>query len=183
MKGASKIITSEHSFSEPSEESSSALMFGTAKERLDFYRREIHYETSMLSNRTNAYLYAQSFMVIAYASSMANANAGWGDLFTLVVPCLLVMLGVISSLHAWPGIKASALIIGHWHFKQEQLLRGDPAFGQAYDESPLFSDRESSENLYRKSLLFYLRSPWLFTGFWLVLGAFSLWLQLATAKI
>ncbi|RMM74311.1 hypothetical protein ALQ72_05588 [Pseudomonas syringae pv. maculicola] len=36
-------------------------LFGSPKERLDFYRREIHYETTNLSNRTNAYLSAQSF--------------------------------------------------------------------------------------------------------------------------
>jgi hypothetical protein len=29
------------------------LLFGTPKDRLDFYRREIQYETTLLSNRTN----------------------------------------------------------------------------------------------------------------------------------
>ncbi|MCW2293550.1 MULTISPECIES: hypothetical protein [Pseudomonas] len=163
---------------------SDSLMFGTPKERLDFYRREIQYETNLLADRTNAYLAAQSFLVIAYASSMANANPSWGDLFTLVVPALLALLGIISSLNAWPGIKASSAIIGHWHFKQEQLLRSEPKFGHAYDESPLFSEHESSDERYYKSLRFSLRSPWLFTIFWMVLGLFSLWLQLSsTAKL
>ena len=36
-----------------------AKMFGSPKERLDFYRREIQYETSILANRTDAYLAAQ----------------------------------------------------------------------------------------------------------------------------
>lgn len=158
-------------------------MFGTPKERLDFYRREIQYETSLLAGRTNAYLSAQSFLVIAYASSMANANDTWGELFTLVVPALLALLGVVSSLHAWPGIKASAAIICHWRYKQEHLLRSDPKFGQAYDDSPLFSEQESSKNSSYKSLLFSLRSPWLFTVFWVALGAFSIWLQLPSAKL
>ena len=156
-------------------------MFGTPKERLDFYRREIQYETNLLADRTNAYLSAQSFLVIAYASSMANANPEWGDLFTLVVPALLALLGIVSSLHAWPGIKASSAIIGHWHFKQTQLLHSEPKFGHAYDDSPLFSEHESSEERYIKSLRFSLRSPWLFTAFWAGLGLFSIWLQLSTS--
>lgn len=178
----SRVIIS-HTPEAAADSASEALMFGTPKERLDFYRREIQYETSLLSNRTNAYLSAQSFLVIAYASSMANLNPNWGELFTLVVPVLLALLGGISSLHAWPGIKASAAIIGHWHFKQEQLLRSDPKFGQAYDDSPLFCERESNEESYYKSLLFSLRTPWLFTVFWCILGAFSIWLQFATAKL
>ena len=35
-----------------------AKMFGSPKERLDFYRKEIQYETSILANRTDAYLAA-----------------------------------------------------------------------------------------------------------------------------
>lgn len=153
------------------------LLFGSPRERLDFYRREIQYETSLLAGRTNAYLSAQSFLVIAYATSMANSNDIWGELFTLVFPTLLALLGVVSSLHAWPGIKASAAIIGHWHYKQEQLLRGEPGFGHAYDDFPLFSEQESSMDSGYKSLLFSLRSPWLFIVFWAGVGAFSVWLQ------
>ncbi|MCW2292755.1 hypothetical protein M2262_002805 [Pseudomonas sp. BIGb0408] len=162
---------------------SDSMMFGTPKERLDFYRREIHYETGQLSSRTNAYLGAQSFLVIAYASSMANTNETWGDLFTLIIPALLALLGIVSSLSAWPGIRASAAIIGHWQFKQDTLLRSEPRFGHAYDDSPLFCETEACEERYRKSLLFSLRSPWLFSGFWGILGAFSVWLQFATANI
>lgn len=66
-----------------------AKMFGSPKERLDFYRREIQYETSILANRTDAYLTAQSFLVIAFASCMGNLNPEWGKLFTLVVPPFL----------------------------------------------------------------------------------------------
>jgi hypothetical protein len=49
--------------------------------------------------------------------------------------------------------------------------------GLAYDDSPLFSEHESSEKGYRKSLLFSMRTPWLFTVFWFLLGAFSIYVQ------
>ncbi|WP_263264636.1 hypothetical protein [Pseudomonas sp. RIT-PI-S] len=152
-------------------------MFGTPKARLDFYRHEIQYETTLLSNRTNAYLSAQSFLVIAYASSMANLNPEWGKVFTLVVPPILALLGIVSSLHAWPGIRAAYDIIDHWHFKQCQLLRAEPTMGLAYDDSPLFSKHEAQEKGFRQALLFSMRTPWIFTGFWVVLGVFSVWLQ------
>lgn len=50
-----------------------------AKDRLDFYRKEIQYETAILTNRTDAYLAAQSFMIIAYVMTMANENPDWGS--------------------------------------------------------------------------------------------------------
>ncbi|MBP1146077.1 MULTISPECIES: hypothetical protein [Pseudomonas] len=153
-------------------------LFGSPKERLDFYRREIHYETTNLSNRTNAYLSAQSFLVIAYASSMANMNTAWGAMFTLVVPPMLALLGLLSTLFAWPGIRAACDIIQHWHHKQAQLLLSEPVIGLTYDDSPLFSDWESSETGPKKSLLFSKRSPWLFSFFWVFLGGFAVFVQL-----
>ncbi|WP_225773558.1 hypothetical protein [Pseudomonas sp. Marseille-Q5115] len=173
----SKIITELPETPSQAQEASENAMFGTPKARLDFYRNEIQYETSLMSNRTNAYLSAQSFLVIAYASSMANLNPDWGKLFTLVVPPILALLGIVSSLHAWPGIRAAYDIIDHWHFKQYQLLRAEPAMGMAYDDSPLFSKHEAQEKGYRQSLLFSMRTPWIFTGVWAVLGVFSVWLQ------
>nr|NOY03200.1 hypothetical protein [Gammaproteobacteria bacterium] len=90
-----------------------AHMFGSPKERLDFYRGEIQYETSILANRTDAYLAAQSFLVIAFVSSMGNLNQSWGEMFTLMVPPFLALLGILSSLNAWPGIRAAYRIIEH----------------------------------------------------------------------
>lgn len=93
-----RILTSPLSDAQLTEHN--AKMFGSPKERLDFYRREIQYETSILANRTDAFLAAQSFLVIAFASCMANLNPEWGKLFTLVVPPFLALLGVLSSLNA-----------------------------------------------------------------------------------
>jgi hypothetical protein len=154
-----------------------AKIFGSPKDRLDFYRREIQYETTILANRTDAYLTAQSFLVIAFVSGMGNLNPEWGKLFTLVVPVFLVSLGILSSLNAWPGIRAAYEIIDHWHYKQSELLRSEPVMGLAYDESPLFSEMESSHKGYRKSLLFSMRAPWLFMVFWLVLGIYAFYIQ------
>lgn len=156
-----------------------ARMFGSPKERLDFYRREIQYETSILANRTDAYLAAQSFLVIAFVSAMGNLNESWGEMFTLMVPAFLAALGVLSSLNAWPGIHAAYRIIDHWQVKQSNLLRSEPLMGLAYDESPLFSEAETSRDGHRKSLMFSLRTPWIFLGFWVLLGGYAVFIQLA----
>jgi len=83
----------------------------------------------LLAGRTNAYFTVQSFLAIAYASANVHRDA----LFTLAAPALLA-LGVMSSLHVWPGIKVSAMIVWHWQYKQAQLLRSDPRFGTIYDD-------------------------------------------------
>ena len=153
-------------------------MFVSPKDRLDFYRREIHHEITNLSGRTNTYLTGQSFLVIAYASSMANTNPDWGPLFTLVMPALLALFGAFSSLSAWPGIRASCDIVDHWQHKQIQLLRCEPVIGPAYDDAPLFSSWESTYEGQDKALKFYKRSPWLLAGFWVILGVFALGIQL-----
>lgn len=173
----SKIITSAASFHE--ELSDESRIFDAPKDRLDFYRREIHFETTNLSSRTDAYLSSQAFLVIAYASSMANLNPVWGMLFTMVVPVMLTLFGVISSLVAWPGIKAACDIIDHWYHKQSGLLQSDPVIGRAYDDSPLFSNWESSDKGHRPSLLFSKRTPWMFCAFWLCLGGFAVFVHIA----
>jgi len=170
------IITPENP--PPPEPDRDQTMFVSPKDRLNFYRNEIHNEAANLSSRTNAYLSAQSFLVIAYGSSMANMNPDWGELFTLVIPPMLALLGILSSLSAWPGIKAACDIIDHWYIKQTGLLNCEPEVGRIYDDSPLFSSWESSLKGQRKSLLFSMRSPWLFSAFWLFFGGFSIWLHL-----
>ncbi len=84
---------------------------------------------------------------------MGNLNPQWASCSPLVVPAFLVLLGILSSLNAWPGIRAAYEIIDHWHYKQSELLRSEPVMGLAYDDSPLFCETESSHKGYRKSLL------------------------------
>jgi len=172
----SKIITSAAAFHEEIEQET--RIFASAKERLDFYRSEIHFETTNLSSRTNAYLTAQAFLVIAYASSMANLNPQWGVIFTMVVPVMLVIFGVVSSIMAWPGIKAACDIIDHWYYKQSGLLRSEPVIGMAYDDSPLFSAWESTDKGHKTALLFSKRTPWMFFVFWLCLGVFAVFVHI-----
>jgi uncharacterized membrane protein len=154
-------------------------MFGTVRDRLDFYRDQIHSETTLLCRRSNTYLGVQAFLIVVYASTMANLNEQWGKFFTLIVPLFLALLGVTLSAHAWPGIKASYRLIDHWYAKQTFLLRSERSASNDREGVPLFSHRETMQNGNDKALGFSTRTPWLFASVWVLLGGFSLYVHLA----
>ncbi|MCQ4312491.1 hypothetical protein NAV33_11365 [Pseudomonas stutzeri] len=152
-----------------------AEVFDTPKERLLFYRSEIHFESTLLADRTSSYLSAQSFLMIAFASSMANTNPEWGSLFRLVVPAILAGLGLLTSFHAMPGIKSSFDVIERWHQKQAELLQIEGQAGLLPNrESALFGEGNSPAggHRYKRTLLFSLRTPLIFASVWALFGAF-----------
>ena len=154
-----------------------AEVFDTAKERLAFYRSEIHFESTLLADRTSSYLSSQSFLMIAFASSMANSNPEWGPLFRLVVPAILSVLGLITSFHAMPGIKSNFEVIERWHQKQAELLQLEGQAGLlANNESALFGEGSSpvGGHRYKRTLLFSLRTPIIFGTVWLLFGLLCL---------
>ena len=152
-----------------------AELFDSPKERLNFYRAEIHFESTLLASRTSGYLSSQSFLIIAFASSMANTNPEWGALFRLVVPAVLAILGLITSLHAIPGIHASYDIIERWHHKQGELLQTEGQVGLLPNrDSALFGEGNSPAGgeRYKRTLMFSLRTPIIFGSVWALLGVF-----------
>ena len=152
-----------------------AELFDSPKERLNFYRAEIHFESTLLASRTSGYLSSQSFLIIAFASSMANTNPEWGALFRLVVPAVLAILGLITSLHAIPGSRASYDIIERWHHKQGELLQTEGQVGLLPNrDSALFGEGNSPAGgeRYKRTLMFSLRTPIIFGSVWALLGVF-----------
>ena len=55
-------------------------VFDSPKERLTFYRSEIHFESTLLASRTSGYLSSQSFLIIAFASSIDSLAASSSDI-------------------------------------------------------------------------------------------------------
>jgi hypothetical protein len=106
--------------------------------------------------------------------TMANVNPDLGKRFTLVVPLLFCALGLVTSLHAWQGMKSGYEVIDHWYFKQHNLLHGEPEMGSAYDDFPLFSKRKASAKGYCAALRFSMRSPQTLGLLWLGLGVLCL---------
>jgi hypothetical protein len=72
-------------------------------ELLMFYRREIKFQSDLLSSRLSSLLTSQSFLLIAYVSAMSGLVGSWKDPYTLLFPPVLAVLGLVLSFQAWPG--------------------------------------------------------------------------------
>ena len=148
--------------------------------RLGTFRGEIQFESQMLSSRLGAYLSSQSFLIIAYASTM---NAGWAKpgVFMLLVSLPLTLLGFVLSLDALRAIKSSYGVIQRWHDRQNALLEQHADLADYWpthhreDEPP--RDPTLSRRFHEGSL-FAIRSPWIFGIVWIYLAGVSVWLFL-----
>ena len=149
-------------------------IFMDARDRFHFYRSEIHHEINALAARNNALLAAQSFLIIAYASCMANSNPQWGDIFSLVAPVALAIFGVMSSLSVGPAITASYEIINHWQQKQNALFTMEMDLGIAGDDKPLFYEKPFTYTSYRYSTYFSRKTPVYFILLWIALGLLAI---------
>jgi len=148
---------------------------------LQFYRSEIKFETELLSNRLNALISSQSFLVIAYATSMSALFRGAPHPFILVLSVSLTVLGLVLSLHAWPGIRAAYAVIEHWHVQQGRLLaqaEGMEAYRDAFASALAGGRHGGPEERFREGTLFAKRTPWIFALAWCHFGVLAVLLYL-----
>lgn len=140
--------------------------------RLAAFRKEIQFESQMLSGRLGAYLSSHSFLVIAYASTM---NAGWAQpgIFVLLVSLPLALLGFVLSLDALRSIRTSYGVIQRWHDRQNALLE---QHGHLADYWPTDHGEDEPPHdptlgrRFREGTLFAIRSPWIFGIAWIYLA-------------
>ena len=138
-----------------------------AREHLSYFRDEIRAESQLLGTRLNAMISSQSFLTIAYASSIASSNGHWRQPFTLILPPLLALLGMILVLLARPGLIAAHIAIEHWRNKEADLF-GSRDDLKAYT---LATDDASQEELgqrRREGALFARRAPIVLIAAWCV---------------
>jgi hypothetical protein len=148
-------------------------------QKLRFYRDEIRHEYNLLSNRVSAYITSQSFLVTGFALSMGNLNPRWGDLFRIVFPLALVILGITSSILILPGIQGACDTIDLWHMKQESLYENDPRMEDYRIVRPGVRSRHGDpvDVIHQRSLLFARWSPWVFIGAWSAFGVLAVLLS------
>lgn len=145
---------------------SGALDAGSTNE-LDHIRGEIRAEINLLNSRLNALISSQSFLVIAYGASLGAGYGDWNGLFTLTLPPLFALLGLILVLEARPGLFAAHEAIGHWRHRENQLINDYPElhrFTLATDEK----SRQRMELRQHAGGLFSIRAPLIFTIAWLL---------------
>lgn len=140
---------------------------GTSTSELDHIRGEIRAEINLLNSRLNALISSQAFLVIAYGTSLSAGYGDWNGLFTITLPPLFAVLGLMLVLEARPGIAAAQEAIGHWRRRESQLIDTWPElkpFTLATDEE----SRRRMELRQHAGGLFSTHAPLIFTVAWLV---------------
>ena len=134
---------------------------------LDHVREEIRAEINLLNSRLNALISSQSFLVIAYGSSLSAGYGNWNGLFTITLPPLFAVLGIALVLEARPGIAAAQEAICHWRNRETRLIDDQPdlrTFTLATDEQ----SRKRLELRQHAGSVFSSRAPMIFIGAWIL---------------
>ena len=171
-------------------------------DRLKFYRDEDAREWGLLSNRVNAYVTSQSFLVTATAIALGN-TAPHGHIFRLVFPLILQFVGISTSILSYQGITSAMDMIRLWKDKSAALTASDAAEhenaigdylvirNQKYNwmrvvNRDIFArfhadaaDPEMDE-IHVRSLKFALLTPWFFGFAWVLFAALEIYLFLLT---
>lgn len=136
-------------------------------------RSEIQLENDLLNKRLGALLSSQSFLVIAYGTSMSSANGQWHSLYAIVVPPLLALLGLTLAILARPGIHAAQAVLHLWHCREAELLARSP---EVEPYTLLLDDAGRREVLHRRreGALFAARAPVVLVVAWCVLASLPL---------
>ena len=134
---------------------------------LDHIRQEIRAEINLLNSRLNALISSQSFLVIAYGTSLSAGYDNWNGLFTITLPPLFAILGLVLVLEARPGIQAAHEAISHWRKREDDLVGAWPEL-KPYT---LATDEQSRQRMALRQHaggLFSIRAPLIFTLAWLI---------------
>jgi hypothetical protein len=136
------------------------------------YRSEVQHEMSLMLARLNALLTSQSFLVIAYASSMAIANGHWSEPLAMLLPPFLALLGFVLAIEGRIGIVAARRALWRWQHRLDELVRKDPSLCDWADTLD-----EGARDTRRAGELFAVRSPIIFMGAWVFLFCLPLVLR------
>ena len=169
--------------------------------RLKFYRDEDAREWTLLSNRVNAYVTSQSFLVSASVVAMGN-SAPHGHLFRLMIPLILGLIGFTTSVLAYQGVTSAMDVIRLWREKCSALSSCD-SHEDALDDyyvvrgRPYNWLRAVNQNLFARflhqvtdpqideihirSLKFALLTPWIFGTAWVVFAILEVYFYIMTS--
>lgn len=150
-------------------------------DRLKFIRSEIRFESDTVGERLSALLSSQSFLVIAYASSMGASHEDWGAPLPRLLPPALSVLGIVLVLCAWPGLRAGHAVLGRWRGKERELLTRCPALASwtLMDDEGGQRDVDARR---REGALFAQRAPLVLILAWAFFAALPFWLRHAAGS-
>lgn len=141
---------------------------GKQNDQLDYIRTEIRSEIGLLNNRLNALMSSQSFLVIAYASTLSSSNGDFRSLFTVILPPFLAILGAALVLEARPSLKAALEAIDDWRHREANLV-GSSADFDPYTLAVDDNSRRAVKQRQHQGRHFATRAPLIMLIAWLVL--------------
>lgn len=139
-------------------------------QQLDHVRAEIRSEIGLLNDRLNALMSSQSFLVIAYATSLSSSNGDFSGVFTIALPPLLALLGGALVLEAIPSLRAALRALNDWRQREAALVGSSPGLAPytlAVDEP----SRQAVEQRQHQGRHFASRAPAIMLTAWLLLLA------------
>lgn len=127
-----------------------------------FYRGKVEHEGQLMLSRLTALLASQSFLMLAYASSMVSSHGRWHEPFTLLLPPVLALLGGVLALEGRAGITAAQRKGARWATRADALLAEHGGLAIWTDGS----DPAWAASTRRAGDLFASRSPLIFLAAW-----------------
>ena len=136
-------------------------------DQLSYIRAEIRAEIGLLNDRLNALMASQSFLVIAYASTLSSGYGDFRTLFILILPPFLAVLGAALVFEARPSLKAALQAIEHWREREAALVSSSADYAPytlAVDENA----RQAVERRQHQGRHFAIRAPIIMLVAWFV---------------
>ena len=141
---------------------------GNRSDQLNYVRTEIRAEISLLNNRLNSLMSAQSFLVIAYASTLSSSNGNFRSLYAVVLPPFLAALGAALVLEARPSLKAALQAIDDWRQRESALVSSSDDFAP-YTLAVDDRSRRALERRQHQGRHFATRAPMIVLVAWSIL--------------
>lgn len=144
-----------------------------ATELFKHYRSEIQHEMDLMLTRLNALLMSQSFIVIAYATSMVMSNSEWSFYLSLILPPFLAFLGLSLTWEGNKGIIAARDASDRWQHRLDSLVDDCP-------DLLLWADEKSAKTKtnIKAGKTFAVMPPQIFLAGWVILFFLPLALKL-----
>ncbi|MGC3981435.1 MAG: hypothetical protein QM808_09265 [Steroidobacteraceae bacterium] len=136
------------------------------KEALEFIRREVAHEFTLLNSRLTWLTASQSFLIAAFTLALGNVaiyDSGW---YAQVV---LPFLGALICCAAIPGVSGAHKTIKIWLVKQHTLmerLKNDPTFDSV--RNARLEANPELDFVHSRSTTFALVLPVLLLAFWVL---------------
>ncbi|HYC30809.1 MAG TPA: hypothetical protein VEB59_00895 [Gemmatimonadales bacterium] len=145
-------------------------------DRLRFYRGEVGLEHELASSRLNALISSQSFLVLSYATVMAQSIGRWHNPLLVALLPALALLGLLLCYQAWRGIRAANAIAAVWRERERELLEEDAEARAYMDPTDAVSGPSARglENPVREGARFRRVAPAIFAAAWVYLAVLSL---------